>query len=79
MHFWEERLRYHLLDYFFCGEERNPQIFIHQFSVHFLDAHKSLAENPYAHEGEFLKIIDHARFKYPINTWEGMTQGREFL
>ena len=64
---------------FFCGEERNPQIFIHQFSVHFLDAHKSLAENPYAHEGEFLKVIDHARFKYSINTWEGMTQGREFL
>ena len=35
----------------FCGEERNPQIFIHQFSVHFLDAHKSLAEKTYAHEG----------------------------
>ena len=29
--------------------------------------------------GEFLKVIDHARFKYSINTWEGMTQGREFL
>ena len=72
--FWKVKLRCHLLHHFFCGEERNSEIFILQFSVYFQDACKPLAKNTYAREAEFLKVTGHARFKCFINKLEGMTQ-----
>ena len=65
-----------MLDYFFCGYKKNSEIFILQFSVHFLDACKPFAENTYAREAEFLKVIGHAWFKCFISKLEGMTQCR---
>ena len=77
--FLEKKLRWYLLDYFFCGEQRNSEIFILLFSVRFLDACKPLAENTYALEAELLATHGLSVSSISLREWPSVVSFYEVL